>query len=72
MDVTPGGLSCTSERYQQQSIAYLIEANRVLKAQLGGRGVRLADTERRRLVKLAHPLGYKHLKDFATIEKQLG
>ena len=35
------------QRHQQQVITYLIEENRVLKAQLGGR----------RLAALAHPLG---------------
>jgi putative transposase len=55
------------QRHQQQVITYLIEENRVLKAQLGGRQVRLTDTERRRLAQLAHPLGRQHLKDVATI-----
>src|SRR2546427_1747958 len=55
------------QRHQQQVIAYLIEENRVLKAQLGGRRLRLTDTERRRLATLAHPLGRKRLKDMATL-----
>jgi putative transposase len=55
------------QRHQQQVIAYLLEENRVLKAQLGGRRLRLTDTERRRLAALAHPLGRKHLKELATI-----
>jgi transposase InsO family protein len=37
------------QRHQQQVITYLHEENRVLKAQLGGRRLRLTDTERRRL-----------------------
>lgn len=37
------------QRHQQQVISYLIEENRVLKAHLGGRRLRLTDTERRRL-----------------------
>ena len=54
------------QRHQQQVIAYLIEENHVLKAQLGGHRLRLTDTERR-LAALAHPLGRKHLKEIATI-----
>jgi putative transposase len=55
------------QRHQQQVITYLQEENRILKAQLGGRRLRLTDTERRRLATLAHPLGRKRLKDVATI-----
>jgi hypothetical protein len=43
--------------HQQQVIEYLREDNRVLKAQLGGRRLRLTETERRRLATLAYPLG---------------
>jgi putative transposase len=55
------------QRHQQQVIAYLQEENRVLKAQRGGRRLRLTDTERRRLAALAHPLGRKRLKAVATL-----
>src|SRR5712691_7977907 len=55
------------QRHQQQVISYLIEENRVLKAQLGGRSLRLSDTERRRLAALAHPLGRKRLKEIAAL-----
>jgi transposase InsO family protein len=55
------------QRHQQQVITYLIEENRVLKAQLGGRRLRLTDTERRRLAALAHPLGRKRLKEVALL-----
>src|SRR6266571_988119 len=55
------------QRHQQQVIAYLLAENRVLKAQLGGRRLRLTDTERRHLAVLAHPLGRKRLKEMATI-----
>src|SRR5215475_9391024 len=55
------------QRHQQQVIAYLLEENRVLKAQLGGRRLRLTDTERRRLATLAHPLERKRLKAVATL-----
>jgi hypothetical protein len=53
--------------HQQQIITYLCEENRVLKAQLGGRRLRLTDTERRRLAALAHPIGRTRLKEMATI-----
>jgi hypothetical protein len=43
------------QRHQQQTIAYLLEENRVLKARLSGRRLRFTDTERRRLAALAHP-----------------
>jgi transposase InsO family protein len=55
------------QRHQQHVIAYLLEENRVLKAQLGGRRLRLTDTERRRLAALAHPLGRQRLQKVATL-----
>ena len=55
------------QRHQQQVISYLLEENRVLKAHLGGRRLRLTDTERRRLAALAHPLGRQRLKEIATL-----
>jgi hypothetical protein len=41
------------QRHQQQVITYLQAENRVLKAQPGGRRLRLTDTERRCLAALA-------------------
>jgi putative transposase len=58
-----GGIQC----HQQQVITYLLAENRILKAQLGGRRLRLTDTERHRLAVLAHPLGRKRLKAVATL-----
>ena len=55
------------QRHQQQVITYLLEENRVLKAQLGGRRLHLTDTERRRLATRAHPLGRQRLKEVATL-----
>src|SRR2546428_12733260 len=55
------------QRHQQQVITYLLVENRVLKAHLGGRQLRLTDTERRRLAALAHPLSRTRLKAVATI-----
>ena len=55
------------QRHQQQVITYLLAENRVLKAQLSGRRLRLTDTERRRLAALAQPLGRQRLKELATL-----
>jgi len=55
------------QRHQQHVITYLQEENRLLKAHLGGRRLRLTDTERRRLAALAYPLGRKRLKEVATL-----
>lgn len=55
------------QRHQQHVIAYLQEENRILKAHLGGRRLRLTDTERRRLAALAYPLGRKRLHEVATL-----
>jgi putative transposase len=55
------------QRHQQQVITYLQEENRVLKAQFGGRRLRLTETERRHLAALAYPLGRKRLEEVATI-----
>jgi putative transposase len=55
------------QRHQQRVITYLQEENRVLQAQLGGRRLRLTDTERRRLAALAHPLGRQRLKEIVTL-----
>jgi hypothetical protein len=54
-------------RHQQHVITYLQEENRILKAQLRGRRLRLTDMERRRLAALAHPLGRTCLQEVATI-----
>jgi hypothetical protein len=55
------------QRDQQRVITCLQEENRVLKAHLDGRQLRLTDTERRRLAALAHLLGRKRLKEIAAI-----
>jgi hypothetical protein len=55
------------QRDQQQVVTYLIEENRVLKAQRRGRHLLLTDTDRRRLAALAHPISRKRLKDVTTI-----
>jgi putative transposase len=55
------------QRHQQQLITYLQAENHILKAQLGGRRLRLTDTEHRRLAALAHPLDRTRLQEVATI-----
>ena len=55
------------QRHQQQVITYLVAENRVLKAHLGGRRLRLTDTERWHLAALAHPIGRTHLKAMAML-----
>ncbi len=55
------------QHHQQQVITYLLAENRILKAQLGGRWLRLTDTERRRLAALAYPVGRERLKAIATL-----
>lgn len=55
------------EREQRDVIVYLREENRVLKAQLHGRRMRLTDDERRRLAAIGHRLGRRLLAQIATI-----
>ena len=55
------------QREQQDVIAFLREENRVLKARLEGKRLRLDDSERRRLAELGHRLGRRLLGDVATI-----
>ena len=55
------------ERRERDTIAYLIEENRLLRRQLGGRRLRLIDADRRRLAALAHRLSRRILRDVATV-----
>jgi putative transposase len=54
-------------RRQQEVIDYVVEENRVLQEQLGGRRVRLTDAQRRRLAARGQRLGRRVLKQVATI-----
>ena len=54
-------------RHQQDVIAYLVEENRVLKEQLGGRKLQLTDDQRRRLAAKAKLLGRRALDAVATL-----
>jgi putative transposase len=54
-------------REQHETIQYLREENRILKAQLHGRRLRLTDDERRRLAVLGKRLGRQILTQVATL-----
>jgi transposase len=55
------------DRHERERLAYLIEENRVLRRQLGGRRLHLTDDDRRRLGALAYRLGRPVLRTVATI-----
>jgi putative transposase len=53
--------------HQQHVIEYLVEENRVLKAQVKGRRLQLTDEQRRRLAATGRRLGRRVLRQVATI-----
>ena len=55
------------ERREREALAYLIEENRLLRRQLGGRRLRLTDDDRRRLAVRAFQVGRRALREIATI-----
>jgi len=55
------------DRQEREALAYLIEENRVLRAQLGSRRLRLTDDERRCLAVRTVRLGRQALRQVATI-----
>ena len=55
------------ERREREALAYLIEENRLLRRQLGGRRLRLTDDDRRRLAARAVRVGRRALREIATI-----
>ena len=55
------------QRDHQAAIVYLLEANKILKARLCGRKLRLTDDERRRLAVKGKALGRKLLAEVAGI-----
>jgi putative transposase len=55
------------ERRERETIAHLLEENRLLRRQLGGRRLRLTDDDRRRLAARAYRLGRHALCEIATI-----
>ena len=54
-------------QHQQRVVDYLLEENRVLREQIGGRRMRFNDDQRRRLAVKAKTLGRKLLARVATI-----
>src|SRR5947209_15190304 len=52
---------------RQAAVAYLVEENRILRAQLRGRRVRLTDEDRCRLARAGQRLGRRLLRQVATI-----
>jgi hypothetical protein len=55
------------DRREREALAYLVEENRLLRQQLGGRRLRFTDDDRRRLAMGAHRLGRAALRDLATV-----
>jgi putative transposase len=55
------------ERREREALAYLIEENRLLRRQLGGRRLCLTDDDRRRLAVRAFRVGRRALREIATI-----
>jgi hypothetical protein len=54
------------DQRQQDTVAYLIEENRIQRGYVRGR-MRFTDDERRRLAMRGHRLGRRRLRDVATI-----
>jgi transposase InsO family protein len=55
------------DRREREVLAYLMEENRVLRRQVGGRRLRLTDDDRRKLAARAYRLGRQALREVATI-----
>jgi transposase InsO family protein len=55
------------DRREREALAYLVEENRLLRRQLGGRRLRFTDDDRRRLAMRAHRIGRAALRDLATV-----
>jgi putative transposase len=54
-------------RREREAVAYLVEENRLLRRQLGGRRLGLTDEDRRRLAARAYRVGRAALRQIATI-----
>jgi putative transposase len=55
------------DRRERDVLAYLMEENRFLRLQVGGRRLRLTDDDRRKLAARAYRLGRQALREVATI-----
>jgi putative transposase len=62
-----GALTGWLDRREREAVAYLIEENRLLRRQLGGRRLQLTDDDRRRLAGRAYRVGRAALREIATI-----
>ena len=62
-----GVLTGWLDRREREALAYLIEENRLLRRQLGGRRLRLTDDDRRRLAARANRIGRAVLRQVATV-----
>jgi transposase InsO family protein len=60
-------LSASLHQREADALAYLLQENRTLRAQLGDGPVRLTEAQRRRLAVLGHRLGCARLQGLATI-----
>ena len=67
LHVVLGGLTGWLDRREREAIANLIEENRLLRPQLGGRRLRLTDDDRRPLAARAYRVGRALLREIATI-----
>jgi len=67
LQIVLGVLTGWLDRREREAIAYLIEENRLLRRQLGGRRLRLTDDDRRRLAARAYRVGRAALREIATI-----
>jgi hypothetical protein len=55
------------DRREREALAYLIEENRVLRRQIGGRRLQLTDDDRRRLAVRAYRRGREVVREVATL-----
>jgi len=67
LQIVLGALSGWLDRRERETLAYLIEENRLLRRQLSGRRLRLTDDDRRRLAARAYRVGRAALRQIATI-----
>jgi hypothetical protein len=67
LQIVLGVLTGWLDRRERETIAYLIEENRLLRCKLGGRRLSLTDDDRHRLAVRAYRVGRAALREIATI-----
>src|SRR6476469_4702900 len=67
LQIVLGALTGWLDRRERNTVAYLMEENRLLRRQLGARRLRLTDDDRRRLAARAYRVGRAALREIATI-----